>query len=614
MPQRESVQTSDWSFITITNGVTGSMTEKCETMDARRQADRSVRVSEPEDWNAIDWQKVTRTVRRLQARIVKAQREGRRGKVESLSRILTRSFSGRALAVRRVTENRGKRTPGVDGKLWDTPRQKGKAIRELRPERYKAKPLRRVYIPKSNGKKRPLGIPTMKDRAMQALFLLALDPIAECTADGVSYGFRQKRSTADAMGQCFRSLNMKTQGKWVLEGDIKGCFDNISHQWLLENIPLEKRVLRQWLKSGYMEGGQRFDVHSGTPQGGIISPVLANMALDGLESLLNSRYKLRRRVKGVWQWVTPPNKQNRRVNLIRYADDFVITGDSKELLEDEVKPLVQSFLTQRGLMLSEEKTHVTHIDDGFDFLGFNVRKYRGRLLCKPAEKGVKRLREKVRELLRTHRTAPACVVVAKLNPILRGWANYYRHDTSAKTFSEVDDYLFWSLWRWAKRRHHHKSARWVKRKYFGRQGTYDWRFFGTLPDRQRHYLFRLGATRIKRHVKIKNDANPYDPAWSEYFAQRGTRLVKNSMMLTWKHRQLWLRQGGICPHCGQSIDPICKEPRFLVTLHIHHIVPVGDGGSDCLDNLQLLHATCHRQIHSTNGYVPGVSTDALPEA
>jgi len=604
MPRRESVQTSDWSLVTTTNGVTEPMTEKGETKNTRLPA-RSVRVSAPVDWNAIDWRKVKRTVRRLQARIVKAQREGKRGKVKSLSRILTRSFSGRALAVRRVTENRGKRTPGVDGKLWNTPRQKGEAIRELRPERYRAKPLRRVYIPKSNGKKRPLGIPTMQDRAMQALFLLALDPISECTADGVSYGFRQKRSTADAMEQCFRSLTMKSQGKWVLEGDIKGCFDNISHSWLLENIPIEKRALRQWLKAGYMEEGQLFDVHAGTPQGGIISPVLANMALDGLEGLLNGRYKLRRRVKGVWQWVTPPDKQNRRVNLIRYADDFIITGDSKELLEDEVKPLVQAFLAERGLMLSEEKTHVTHIDEGFDFLGFNLRKYRGKLLCKPARKSVKRLRAKVRELIRTHRTVPARVLVAKLNPILRGWANYYRHVVSAKTFSDVDSYIFWSLWRWAKRRHPKKGARWIKRKYFGRDHDRDWTFFGTLQDGQRQYLFRLSNTRIKRHVKIKNDANPYDPAWAEYFAKRDSKLVRNSMMLTWTHRQLWLLQGRICPHCGQSIDYTSEDPRFMVTVDLHHIVPVRQGGSDCLDNLQLLHAACHRQIHATNGQCAG---------
>jgi len=224
----------------------------------------NVRGSGPLDWEAIDWQKAEESVRKLQARIVKAQREGRHGKVKSLSRILTRSFDARALAVKRVTQNKGKRTSGVDGELWTTPRLKAKAVLELNPQRYQAKPLRRVYIPKSNGKQRPLGIPTMKDRAMQALFLLALEPIAETTADPSSYGFRRGRSTTDATVQCHIVLSQSHSAQWVLEGDIKGCFDNISHEWLLQHIPMEKRILRQWLKAGYVENTTLFDTDEGT--------------------------------------------------------------------------------------------------------------------------------------------------------------------------------------------------------------------------------------------------------------------------------------------------------------------------------------------------------------
>jgi len=258
-------------------------------MNVNLDSSNNVRVSGQLDWDSIDWNLTEKSVRRLQARIVKAQQQGKFGKVKSLSRILTHSFYGKALAVKRVTQNKGKRTCGVDGTTWRTSRQKAKAVMELDPQRYKAKPLRRIYIPKSNGQKRPLGIPTMKDRAMQALYLSALEPIAETTADNASYGFRRSRSTADAIEHCHIVLSREYAPQWILEGDIKGCFDNINHEWLLEHIPVEKRILRQWLKAGYVEGTNLFNTDEGTPQGGIISPVMANMALDGLERLINEQ-------------------------------------------------------------------------------------------------------------------------------------------------------------------------------------------------------------------------------------------------------------------------------------------------------------------------------------
>ena len=221
------------------------------------------------DWPAINWRKVNQNVRRLQARIVKATREGRWGKVKALQRLLTRSFSGKALAVRRVTENQGKNTPGVDKETWDTPTKKAQAVKSLRQRGYSPRPSRRIYIPKRNGKQRPLGIQTLYDRAMQALYLLALDPIAETTADPNSYGFRKERSTADAIGRCFNTLSQKTAARWILEGDIKSCFDTISHEWMLANIPIEKTILRQWLKAGYMEKHYLYSTDEGVPQGGI---------------------------------------------------------------------------------------------------------------------------------------------------------------------------------------------------------------------------------------------------------------------------------------------------------------------------------------------------------
>jgi len=289
-------------------------------------------------WSSIDWDRCRHRVRRLQARIVKATQGGRWGKVRALQWLLTHSFCGKALAVKRVTENQGKRTAGVDRIVWSTSGAKWQAVLSLKRCGYKPLPLRRVYIPKRNGKMRPLGIPTMKDRAMQAVYLLALEPISETTADRNSYGFRSERSTADAIEQCFKVLARHDAAQWILEADIRGCFDNISHDWLLANVPTDKAVLQKWLKAGFMEGTILNPTDDGTPQGGIISPTLANMALDGLEALLKKAFRGTSR-SGVWR--------NPKVRLVRYADDFIISGDSKELLESKVRPLVESFLRSR---------------------------------------------------------------------------------------------------------------------------------------------------------------------------------------------------------------------------------------------------------------------------
>ena len=266
-------------------------------------------------WDQIDWDHVIDEVTRLQVRIAKATQAGRWNKVHALQHLLTRSLSGKLLAVKRVTENAGKRTAGVDGKIWKTPQSKMKASKALMHRGYRSQPLRRVYIPKSNGKKRPLGIPTMHDRAMQALWLLALNPVAETTADKNSYGFRPRRSTADAIEHCFRALAKRDSAHWILEGDIRGCFDNISHDWLLKHIPMDKVVLRKWLKAGFIDQGTLFPTDAGTPQGGIASPVLANMALDGMEDAVRSALGRSRNAR-----------QPAKAHVVRYADDFVVTG------------------------------------------------------------------------------------------------------------------------------------------------------------------------------------------------------------------------------------------------------------------------------------------------
>lgn len=539
-------------------------------------------------WHHLNWRRAERNVRRLQTRIAQATQQGKWGKVKALQRLLTHSFSGKALAVRRVTENTGKRTPGVDGQTWNTPEQKATAIHTLRQRGYHPQPSRRVYIPKSNGKQRPLSILTMRDRAMQALYLLALDPVAETTADPNSYGFRTARSTADAIEACFIALCRKDRAQWILEGDLRSCFDRISHTWLLAHLPMDKTMLRKWLKAGYLENYQFHATEEGTPQGGIISPVAANMTLDGLERLLASHFSKTSRAG-----------QRAKVNLVRYADDFIITGSSKELLEQEVKPLVEQFMRERGLELSPEKTVITHIEQGFDFLGQTVRKYqhgkRARFFITPSKKNVKAFLVKVRTRIKQSRDLTAGELIAELNPLIRGWALYHRHVVSKAVFHAVDHEIFQAIWAWAQRRHRNKTRWWIKDKYFPDTGPNRWVFTGVLKDEEGQTkvvrLFAASQVRIERHTKLRAEANPYDPAWETYFEKRldvqmATRLQGKRWL-----SYLWREQNGLCPVCQQKITRITGW-------HSHHILWRSKGGRDTAENRVLLHPTCHQQVHS----------------
>lgn len=463
-------------------------------------------------WLQADWFRIKEEVKRLQARIAKATMDGRWGKVTVLQRLLTRSHTGKMLAVKRVTENRGKRTPGVDGKIWLTPAAKWKGMGLMQHRSYRALPLRRIYIPKSNGKKRPLGIPRMLCRAMQALWKLALEPVSESLADPNSYGFRPERSTADAIGHCFIALAKRSSPVWVLEGDIRGCFDNFSHDWILKNIPIDKAVLRRWLQAGFIDEGTLFTTEAGTPQGGIISPVIANMTLDGLEAAVYASAGPTKRARDKF-----------KITVVRYADDFVVTGISKEILEYNVLPAVRKLMAIRGLELSEEKARITHIAEGFDFLGQNVRKYDGKLLIKPANKSVKTLMDKVREIIKTNKSATQTNLILQLNPIIRGWAMYHRHVVSKSRFSSIDHQIWRLLWKWAMRRHPTKGAAWVRQKYFRTEGNQNWVFAAETKvngSTQRLRFFRASTIPIVRHVKIRGLSNPFDPAWLPYFTQR----------------------------------------------------------------------------------------------
>ena len=538
------------------------------------------------EWHEIDWSQAHRNVRRLQARIVKATKEGRWGKVKSLQWLLTHSLSGKAIAVKQVTENKGKKTPGVDGETWSAPKAKTDAIKSLKQRGYQTKPLKRVYIPKSNGKKRPLSIPVMRDRAMQALYLLALDPVAETLADRNSYGFRKGRSTHDAIEQCFTVLNKGKSPKWVLEGDIRGCFDNISHEWMEANIPMDKVILRKWLKAGVIEKGKLFPTKQGTPQGGIISPTLANLVLDGLEERLSCTI---RRKKSNGKVVFNP-----MINLVRYADDFIITGSTPEVLR-QAKEVVSEFLQERGLSLSEEKTKIVHIETGFDFLGQNVRMYDRKLLIKPSKNAIKKALTKVRTTIKANKAVNQEILIGLLNPIIRGWVNYHRYSVASKAFSRFDYEVWQALWQWAVRRHRNKGARWVRARYFHTIGQRTWTFASKVKIADHSKVVKLvyaTDTKIKRHRKIKAKANPYDPVWETYFEERLTLRMGKELLRNRKAWQLWQNQNGHCPECDELITP---ETGW----HIHHVVHRVYGGRDILSNLRLLHPNCHRKLHQT---------------
>ena len=525
-------------------------------------------------WKSIDWKEAETYVNRLQVRIAKATQEKKWNTVKRLQYLLTHSYYAKAMAVRKVTTNKGENTSGVDKELWSTPASKMRGVLTLTDKNYKAKPLRRVFIEKKGKKaKRPLGIPCMYDRAMQALYALALDPVAETTADTKSFGFRKGRSCHDACEYIFTALSRKNCAEWVLEGDIKGCFDHISHEWLIDNIPMDKSVLKQFLKAGFIFENELFPTNDGTPQGGVISPILANMALDGIQKILSDRFHTNRLGK-----VDNRFQITNKVYLVRYADDFIVTAATKEIAE-EAKELIRKFLKTRGLELSEEKTTITHVGDGFDMLGWTFRKFKGKLIVKPSKKSIKSFVASLSEtILKRGKAWKQEPLIEKLSEQIRGWTNYHQSVCASEAFAHIDYVLFELLWRWAKRRHPHKNRWWVSTNYWHKKGNRSWVF-----STENKELLRVDHIPIVRHTKVRMDANPYFD--TQYFLDR--KFQQGMKRLSGRFKLIWKNQNGCCYHCGMPMEISDEREIFFKVLK-------SAGGKDEVMNMAYVHKSCQQ--------------------
>jgi RNA-directed DNA polymerase len=556
----------------------------------QRSSDRPI-----EDWASIPWRKLERIVYRLQKRIYRASCRGNVRAVRSLQRLLMKSKAARCLAVRRVTQdNQGKKTAGIDGVKSVTPTQRWLLAKRLRnPRAIKPRPVRRVWIPKpGKAEKRPLGIPVMLDRAHQALAKLALEPEWEARFEPNSYGFRPGRSTHDAIGAIFAATCKKE--KYVLDADIAACFDNISHQALLDKLdtfPELRRAIKGWLKAGILEGNVLEITERGSPQGGVISPLLALIALQGLETAITSAF--------------PSHK---RPHVVVYADDFVVLHPTRAGVE-KAQRIAEEWLSTTGLHLKTSKTRIAHTrhalngqQAGFEFLGFHIRHYptgehrpekgnggrkqlESKMFIKPSKDAIKRHHEALRDIVRAHKAAPHEALLVALNPVIRGWSMYYRGVVSKKVFASCDYHLASTLRHWAGRRHHNKSMRWVFDKYWRRSDRGRLEF--SIPEGLR--LVHHADTPIKRHVKVRGQASPYDgnlPYWANRLQDHPLTRSKVAFLLR--------RQQGVCAYCGLLLTD-------RDNIEVDHIYPLILGGRNDSINMQALHRHCHDQKTTSDG-------------